>query len=168
MDIGICLSRSISAIFVQTHLMPEENLSKAERKCKDCGAILGAGREDRQYCDDACRTNYNNRMRRAKRDQPAEAQKISTHTNAEPSVPEYIARIQAILVNNRRILSHICDGNTPGRITERDLIGKGFNTKFFTSETDPPYQHYRFCFEYGYRKEDDEKYLVICRKREVL
>ncbi|MDB5145747.1 MAG: hypothetical protein JWQ66_4460 [Mucilaginibacter sp.] len=147
--------------------MEAQAITKPERKCEDCGAPLGAGREDRKFCNDDCRTNCNNRVRREKQKIPAEEKQPAAVPPPQPNIPNYIARIQAILVNNRRILSHVCDGETPGRIRERDLIGKGFNTKYLTSETESQDSHYRFCFEYGYKKEEDDKYLVICRKREV-
>jgi len=136
----------------------------ATRKCKDCGAPLGPGREDKQYCDDACRTNYNNKIKR----QRNAAQTAANPKLPEPSAPEYISRIQDILIKNREILSKLCDSETPGRINIRDLQGKGFNFKYFTSKTEGRSSPYRFCFEYGYRKEDEEIILVICRKREVL
>lgn len=146
--------------------MAEPAIANSGRKCKDCGAPLGAGREDRLYCDDACRTNYNNRIRREKKSLTEEKQPDLVKP-AFPQLPEHVTRIQAILVNNRRLLSHVCDREKPGRIRERDLIGKGFNIKYFTSETEGGDSHYRFCFEYGYKKEDDDKYLVIYRPREV-
>src|SRR5437879_5648828 len=106
--------------------MPETE--KNTRKCKDCGAALGPGREDKQYCDDACRTNYNNRIKRER----TQAQTAAKLQAPEPSAPEYIGRIQDILVKNREILSKLCNAETPGRINIRDLQGKGFNFKFFT------------------------------------
>ena len=144
-----------------------ETLSN-ERKCLDCGAPLGAGREDRKYCDDSCKTNYNNRIRREKN------KLKNTSVPAEPgpgelSVPDYIKRIQDIQLKNREILKTLCDDDKPGRIRLRDLIGKGFNLKFFTSETEPTGTGniYRFCFEYGYRENEDGSVIIICRPREV-
>ncbi|MFA6947300.1 MAG: DUF2116 family Zn-ribbon domain-containing protein, partial [Pedobacter sp.] len=32
-----------------------------ERECLDCGAAL-RGRTDKKFCDDQCRSNFNNRM----------------------------------------------------------------------------------------------------------
>jgi hypothetical protein len=132
------------------------------RTCKDCGALLGAGREDRQYCDDACRTNFNNRKRRDSQKLPAALSVLT--------VPEYITRIQDILLKNRAILEGLCDGDKPGRVSLRDLIGKGFNNKYFTSEAEPTRAGnvYRFCFEYGYMEGDEGMVIIVCREREVL
>jgi len=147
----------------------EELVQIVQRTCRDCGAALGAGREDRQYCDDGCRANFNNRRRR-------ETQKVISPgpdaeiTKQSLTVPEYITRIQDILLENRAIMESLCDEEKPRRMRFRDLVGKGFNTKYFTSETEPTGTGnvYRFCFEYGYRRDDEGMVVVICRKREVL
>lgn len=132
-------------------------LTMEQRKCKDCGAVLGPGREDRVYCDASCRTNYNNRRRK---EQP--------EVEGQLSVPNYITRIQEIQLKNRSILEGLCTEELPGAIPMRDLLGKGFNPKFFTSEA-PTEQGiiYNFCFEYGYKVEEG-KAIIVCRKREVL
>ena len=138
-------------------------LTVAERRCKDCGALLGPGREDRQYCDSACKTNYNNRRRK-------ENQEAGLRPEAEQlSIPDYITRIQEIQLNNRRILEGLCNEEKAGSIRMRDLVGKGFNPKFFTSEAEPTGSGnvYRFCFEYGYRLEGNGVAVIVCRKREV-
>jgi len=141
--------------------METETLTDVERRCKDCGAVLGPGREDRQYCDSGCRTNFNNRKRR-------EAQATEDSELKLLSPPEYITRIQEILLNNRKILEGLCNETKASRIRMRDLIGKGFNTKFMTSVSEQTESGnvYDFCFEYGYC-EINGYAIVICRKREV-
>lgn len=136
-----------------------QTTEKDVRLCKDCGAPIGPGREDRQYCDAACKTNYNNRRRKEQQPQS---------TNELP-VPDYITKIQNIILQNRKILEGLCDGEKPGRIRMRDLVGNGFNLKFFTSEADPTETGnvYRFCFEYGYRQCEDGSVIIIRREREV-
>jgi predicted nucleic acid-binding Zn ribbon protein len=133
-----------------------------ERTCKDCGQRLGPGREDKQYCDDACRTNFNNKKRR-------ETQREETAAIVQMTIPEYITRIQDILLTNRELLEQLCDEEKVGRIRMRNLIGRGFNPKFYTSEAEPTGNGYvyRFCFEYGYRTDGDGMVIVICRKREI-
>ncbi len=135
-------------------------LTPAARTCKDCGEPVGPGRSDKGFCSAACKTNYHNRVRK----EQAEAAEAE-----QPSVPDYIARIQEIQLNNRRLLSGLCTEEKPGRIKMRDLVGKGFNAKFFTSEADPTGSGnvYRFNFEYGYWL-DRTTAIVVCRKREVL
>lgn len=119
------------------------------------------GRDDRLYCDAACKTNYNNRRRKENLKAAEEHEQLS--------VPEYITRIQDILWTNRRIMEGLCSEEKAGRIRMRDLVGKGFNTKFITSEAEPTESGkvYRFCFEYGYHLEENGFVLIVCRKREV-
>jgi hypothetical protein len=146
--------------------MEPETLIAVERRCMDCGTLLGPGREDRKYCDSNCKTNFNNRRRRE--DQKSEA---AIEVEAEQlSVPDYITRIQEILLHNRKILEGLCNEDKAASIRMRDLVGKGFNPKFFTSETEPTGtgKVYRFCFEFGYRLEENGFAVVICRKREVV
>jgi len=139
----------------------------AERTCKDCGVALGAGREDRLYCSDACKTNYNNKRRREKQGEKEISALAVVHQQL--SIPDYISRIQEIILKNRSILEQLCDDENPGHIRMRNLIGRGFNLKFFTSETEPTGTGnvYRFCFEYGYREDEDGMAVIVCRPREV-
>jgi len=133
--------------------METNMLTMTAKLCKECGEPVGPGRADKEFCDPACKTSYNNRR---KKEQP------------ELSVPEFITRIQEIQLKNRSILETLCTVDEPGSIRLRDLHGKGFNPKFFTSEA-PTEQGdiYRFCFEYGYKVVRD-KAIIICREREVL
>ena len=141
----------------------ETAAGSAPRTCKDCGEKLGAGREDKQFCDDACRTNYNNKMRRKKREEkPAP---VPVAAGSTP-VPEQVTRIQNILLRNREILYDI-GYKSMGRINERDLLGTGFNLKYYTSQTEGAASPYRFCFDYGYHKENEEIYVVVYRPREI-
>lgn len=139
----------------------------AEKTCKDCGALLGAGREDRLYCSEACKTNYNNRRRREKQAGQDEAGLSVVHHQL--SIPDYISRIQEVILKNRSLLEQLCDDENPGHIRMRNLIGRGFNPKFFTSEAEPTETGnvYRFCFEFGYREDENGMAIVICRPREV-
>jgi predicted nucleic acid-binding Zn ribbon protein len=151
--------------------METETLIGAERTCKDCGTPLGAGREDRLYCDEACKTNFNNRKKRENRKAGETEQELSNAGAPEQlSVPDYIIRIQDILLNNRRILEGLCNPEKPRRVRLRDLLGKGFNKKFLTSVAEPTTSGriYHFCFEYGYFHDDENGWVIIVlREREV-
>ena len=133
-----------------------------EKTCKDCGAPLGAGREDRQFCDANCRTNFNNKKRRGTQREEAAARQ-------QMSVPDYINRIQEIIMKNRGLLESLCDEEFVGHIRMRNLVGRGFNAKFFTSQAEPTStgKVYRFCYEYGYCEDAEGLVTVICRKREI-
>ncbi len=143
-------------------------LTVAERRCKDCGTLLGPGREDRQYCDSACKTNYNNRRRKESQKSSEDQETSLQPDTSQLSIPDYITRIHEILLNNRRILEGLCSEEKVGHIRMRDLVGKGFNPKFITSEAEPTAtgRIYLFCFEYGYYEENGFT-IIVCRKREV-
>ncbi len=109
----------------------EDFIQIREGTRKDCGAVLGAGREDRQYCDDGCRTNFNNRKRREMlKAQSPPLPELHTQETEMPglalTVPEYITRIQEILLKNREIMESLCDDDRSRRLRFHDFIGKGF------------------------------------------
>jgi len=114
-----------------------------ERRCLDCGAQL-AGRADKKFCDDACRSNYNNRR-----------------NSAESG---YLRKVNSILKRNRRILETLNpEGKT--KVKWRVLVHNGFNFNYITDmyETSKGVQ-YRFCYEYGYLLLDDDEVLLVKRK----
>ena len=129
---------------------------------------MGAGRDDRLYCSDACRTNFNNKRRRERQQEAAET--VMEVAHQQMSEPDYIARIQEIILHNRELLAPLCDADNVGHIRMRNLLGRGFNPKFFTSQAEPTETGniYRFCFEYGYREDADGMMIVVCRPREVI
>jgi hypothetical protein len=51
----------------------------------------------------------------------------------------------------------------------RDLLGRSFNPKFFTSQAEPTDDGhiYRFCFEYGYWEKENDDVVIVYRPREV-
>ena len=114
-----------------------------ERTCLDCGETL-RGRADQKFCSDACRNNYNNRMNRSE-------------TN-------FMRNIQNILRRNRRILS---DMNNEGlkKVHQDVLIAKGFHFDFHTNVfTTKGGQIQYYCYEQGYKKDDDDYYSLLMRK----
>jgi hypothetical protein len=145
-----------------------ETMENEEKLCLDCGKPLGPGKLGKKYCDEYCKSNYHNRVNREKKQTtlvPAPEPVAPKRT-----YPEHLDRINAIIINNRSILKDICDDETQAiRIRLRNLIGRGFNTKFFTSQSEPTAQGkvYNFCYEYGYREEGDGMVVVIYRPREI-
>ena len=140
--------------------METNEMTMTEAVCQDCGGALGPGRNDKKFCSNECRTNFNNRKKKDQQQQSA---------TEEMSVPDYIRRIQEIQLKNRSIMESLNPEEKPRHIRMRDLLGKGFNPKFFTSEADPTEAGnvYRFCFEYGYWLDGDVA-IVVHREREVL
>ncbi|RKR82144.1 hypothetical protein BDD43_2313 [Mucilaginibacter gracilis] len=133
--------------------MPETNSEPNLKTCLECGEHLGPGREDRKFCNDICRTAYNNRRRK----EPAPAGKLPQLFDKETDSTRHVYEI---LLNNRSILYHYNEffGD---QIEVRDLIGRGFNLKFFTSEyLASDGGTYRFCFDYGYYIRGEMAYIL--------
>lgn len=113
-----------------------------ERICLDCRQPL-RGRADKKFCDDQCRSNYNNRIKLQKSD--------------------FVKEVNAILSKNRNILQKLNpDGKT--KITREKLLGKGFSFTYFTHiyQTQKGNTYY-FCYEYGYLKLENDDFLLVKR-----
>lgn len=110
------------------------------RICINCGVVL-IGRTDKKFCDDQCRSHYNN--------------KIKMENNST------IKSVNQILKRNRCILERF---NPAGktRVTRIQLITAGFDLNFHThiyhtQKGDPCV----FCYDYGYQKLTRNEFLLI-------
>jgi predicted nucleic acid-binding Zn ribbon protein len=138
--------------------MEDPIVEKPVKYCLECGKPIGASREDKKYCSNECRTAYNNERRK----QTTSIGPINTLAEQR----EY-KRIYEIILNNREILfwhsQYFGD-----EILLRDLIGKGFNLKYFTSVfTDENGFAHNCCFDYGYYLGKEEKVYIIYRPEEI-
>lgn len=141
--------------------MEETTAEKPVKHCLECGRLIGASREDKKYCSNECRTAYNNERRK----QTIPAIAIDPLT-ALAKQREY-KRIYEIILNNREIL-YWHSQYFGDEISLRDLLGKGFNLKYFTSVfTDEDGFEYRCCFDYGYYLGKEEKVYIINRPEEI-
>lgn len=106
------------------------------KKCAQCQKVI-KGRSDKKFCDDACRTLYNNGRRR-----------IESNT---------VRRINYILSNNRRILSELKGGQRATKCRRQELILRGFNFGHFTSLMENRKgQRCHFIYDQGYIILDEE------------
>lgn len=111
-----------------------------ERECLDCGTPL-RGRADKKFCDDQCRSNYNNHL------------KSGFATTIRP--------VNAILRKNHSILSRLCTGNKV-RLKKDDLLRHGFDLTYHTHLYNTLNGNmYYFCYDYGYMRLDGEVFLVV-------
>lgn len=117
-----------------------------ERLCLDCGTLI-RGRADKKYCDDSCRSNYNNRL------------KIEDNL--------VIKRVNNILKKNRAILAAL-NPNGKAKTTGKKLVSAGFNFEYHTYcyETHNG-NTYIFCYEYGYLTLNDDNYLLVKREESL-
>jgi hypothetical protein len=111
-----------------------------ERKCLDCDSAL-LGRADKKFCDDQCRSNYNNRL------------KAGSVMAVRP--------VNAILRKNHSILIKLCPGNKV-KLKKDELLRHGFDLTYHTHlHNTHKGNTYYFCYDYGYMKLDGEVFVVV-------
>ena len=114
--------------------------------CLECGTKL-VGRIDKKFCSDQCRVSYNNKL------------------NRETS--KYVRDVNAILRNNRKILSSL---NPSGKtkINKELLRKRGFNFDFYTNTyVTKSGNVYRFCYEQGYLQLNDQYLTLVVREEYI-
>jgi hypothetical protein len=115
------------------------------RKCLACKRSI-AGRIDKKFCNNACRSSYHNNSR--------------FNSDVEPA----IRRINIILKRNRRILKELLEdwGRTAIVTDKQDLIEQGFQFNYFTEQyRNDRSEIYYYCYDYGYRKLESGKVMAV-------
>ncbi len=117
------------------------------KNCLACNKTL-RGRADKKFCDDYCRSNYNNLLKI--KDKP----------------DEFVKNINNTLLKNRKILLSILpETEEMAKVTADKLLEKGFVFKYHThTYKNKKDQVYFFCYEYGYLPLGENWYLVVRRK----
>jgi predicted nucleic acid-binding Zn ribbon protein len=111
-----------------------------ERLCTDCGMAI-RGRSDKRFCDDQCRSNYNNRSR-------------SENFG-------FIKKLNSILKKNRGILERLNPGGKT-RVARDRMLKEGYNFTYHThSYGTLKGTVYYFCYEYGYLAIENEMILIV-------
>lgn len=113
-----------------------------QRFCLNCGQVI-RGRSDKKFCDDHCRTQFNNRLNRDENN--------------------YMRRINNTLKRNRRIMEEFI----PAREGEIKLPGhvlgeEGFNFQYHTHTAISNNGNTSFfCYEFGYHQLEDGYYMLF-------
>ncbi|MCB9188149.1 MAG: hypothetical protein H6599_02595 [Flavobacteriales bacterium] len=111
-----------------------------KKKCLSCGEEL-FGRVDKKFCNDNCRSSYNNLKN-----------KMSD---------EYFRKVNSILRKNRRILEEF-NPNEKSKTTKEKLLLNGFNFYFYTNMYRTKQgKTYYFVYEHGYLELDNEEYALV-------
>ncbi len=113
------------------------------KTCQQCGTQL-RGRTDKKFCDDLCRTTFNNHRK--------------TDT-------QQVRNINSMLRKNRKVLEALTP-DTEGKVrtTKRKLQDKGFFFGYHThTYTTRNGNTYYFCYEYGFLPIDNDHVVLIKR-----
>ena len=112
-----------------------------DKSCRECGQTL-QGRADKKFCDDQCRSNFNNRI----------------YSDYDVGM----RNINSILRRNRRILIAMVKAEGKAKVPKVKLADKGFNFRFFThTYTTRRGTEYRLCYDYGYMPVENDYVLVV-------
>ena len=125
-------------------LMPDS------RACLTCGNML-KGRIDKKFCDDYCRSSYNNQLYQNDRGL------------------SFVRRVNNILRKNRKILEEIVPVEQQDyRIPRSKLVKMGFNFNYLTCAfANPQGAVFYFCYEFGYMSVENE-WCYIIKNEEIV
>lgn len=109
--------------------------------CKECGDKI-RGRADKLFCNDSCRSAFNNKKNRELLD-PLKA-------------------INRVLVKNRKILKEAFEHSGGNQtVPLRRLENKGFIFSFYTHIEEPfSGTCYRYCYDFGYADAKNGEILI--------
>lgn len=135
---GLCFLTDNLRMLVNKILAPMLTETKL---CLNCGSAV-YGRTDKKFCDDHCRTTYNNRF------------KVTS-----PAVKN----INAALRKNRKILeSFVPEEEFKAIIPSNKLAETGFNFTYHTHAfANGTGVNCFFCYEYGYQRLENAQIMVV-------
>jgi len=117
-----------------------------QKLCLYCGEPV-KGRMDKKFCDDSCRSSYNNQL--------------NSDSNS------FMKNINNILRKNRRIIEELVPEEGKTRISRKKLAEKGFIFEYHTHTlTTKAGSTYYFCYEYGYLPLEGDYYMLVRRNNE--
>lgn len=110
------------------------------RTCLTCNKII-RGRSDKKFCDDYCRSAYNNKH------------SITRH--------RLIRIITNLIIKNRKILEK-WDSKRENPVPLYDLLSDGLTLSYATEFIIQPIGNpHIYCFEYGYQLLPDNKCRIL-------
>ncbi|MCB9197871.1 MAG: DUF2116 family Zn-ribbon domain-containing protein [Flavobacteriales bacterium] len=111
-----------------------------EHICLTCGEPL-FGRADKKFCNDNCRSAYNNQKNKMSDD--------------------YFRKVNTILRKNRRILEELNPAEK-AKTTKEKLLLNGFNFYYYTNVYRTKQgKTYYFVYEHGYLELENEEYALV-------
>jgi len=118
-------------------------MNENQKTCQECDTPI-VGRADKKFCSDACRNAYHNR-----------------HTSDSSNL---MRNVNYTLRKNRRILAEL-NPHGKARTSREQLSRKGFNFSYITNiyQTNNGNTYY-YCYDQGYRIEEDGTYTLVVKK----
>lgn len=118
-----------------------------KKRCIECNEPL-RGRSDKKFCSDQCRNSFHNEINR--------------------DDINFIHNVHNILRKNRRILADLNSGGE-AKVHKDQLIVLGYNFQFHTNMyITRSGDEYYFCYEQGYKKQDENYYTLVVRKEHLI
>ncbi|MCC6384340.1 MAG: DUF2116 family Zn-ribbon domain-containing protein [Bacteroidia bacterium] len=116
-------------------------MRQEKRFCMECGEPL-KGRADKKFCDDACRSNYNNRQ------------------NSDSSA--ILKTINNTLRKNRKILESFAGREGKAFVSKSRLVDAGFHFRYFThSYLTKKGTTYKIIYNYAYLPFDNDQVVIV-------
>ncbi|MCC7303217.1 MAG: hypothetical protein IT233_11305 [Bacteroidia bacterium] len=109
------------------------------KQCLECNETL-SGRSDKKFCDDHCRTSFNNRSR-------------SVDTN-------FIRNTDNRLRRNRRILRHFLEAGV-SKVRREQLAELGYLFPYHTTRRLTGGEEYLYVYEYGILELPEHEFLIV-------
>jgi hypothetical protein len=114
-----------------------------KKLCLNCSLPV-AGRTDKKFCDDACRSTY--------------------HAKFSSTEADYVKQINLRLKRNRKILLAL-NPDGKAKVNRKEMLAQGFDFQCFTGiyRTEKNTCYY-FCYEMGYLLLEHEHVLLVKKK----
>jgi hypothetical protein len=111
--------------------------------CLYCGDPIKAGRSDKKLCDLECKDKYHHQQRTIEK--------------------EEIKKVESVLKSSRKILQKLFEKyeDKPVLLTTLNKAGHNFDYLTHYVTTKAQANRYTFCFNYGYREFDKDRFYVI-------
>lgn len=135
MRVIISISTAQKELFLANFQLFEPTMHVMETNAKQCLHCTKkiAGRTDKKFCNNHCRSSYHN------------------HFYGDKS--NYMRRVNGLLLRNRKILSDLFAMHRAGaNVPLSELYLKGFSPSHFThQQKKAKNQLYTYCYEFGYQ-----------------
>jgi hypothetical protein len=115
---------------------------KETQICIHCQKIIN-GRSDKKFCNQHCRTEYNNRKYQGNK-------KLVS-----------VKRINHILIQNREILKDLIERNKKMKVDINTLSIMGFHFDFHTHTIKAKGKTQYYCYEFGYMRDNLTNILLL-------